>query len=340
MLGRKPKKSTLVTCLRKEKTMPWDLNGNPDGDIGANSFLGTRANDPLRIRTNSNVNNANAMTITPAPNATTTGNVGIGTGTAAIQRTLHVRGSEIHSEGSAAGFSFGNRQTADPFAPGAAPGERWVWYASGGTARLWSLGDKLFVTPEGNVGIGTGTAAIQRTLHVRGSEIHSEGNVAGFSFGNRQTADPFAPGAAPGERWVWYASGGVARLWTLGDRLFVTPAGNVTIAGTLSQGSDARMKANIAKLTDVLSKLEAINGVSFERIGSHTLTVRSAQQRDIGVIAQEVEAAFPELVSTHGHENHKAVNYSGLTGVLIEASKELKAQNDELRSRIEALERA
>jgi hypothetical protein len=58
----------------------WQTDGNPDADIGANSFLGTRsANDPLRIRTGGNVNNADAMTITPAPNATTTGNVGIGT---------------------------------------------------------------------------------------------------------------------------------------------------------------------------------------------------------------------------------------------------------------------
>ena len=49
---------------------------------------------------------------------------------------------------------------------------------------------------------------------------------------------------------------------------------------------------------------------------------------------------FPELVSVHGHENNKAVNYSGLTGVLIESVKELKAQNEELRSRFEALDRA
>jgi hypothetical protein len=60
--------------------MPWELTGNPDGDIGPNNFLGTRANDPLRIRTRSSVNNADAMTITPAPDAATTGNVGIGTG--------------------------------------------------------------------------------------------------------------------------------------------------------------------------------------------------------------------------------------------------------------------
>jgi hypothetical protein len=38
-------------------------------------------------------------------------------------------------------------------------------------------------------------------------------------------------------------------------------------------------------------------------------------------------------------QEYKAVDYSGLTGVLIEAVKELKAQNEALRLRIEALER-
>ena len=107
-----------------------------------------------------------------------------------------------------------------------------------------------------------------------------------------------------------------------------------------NEGSDARMKANVAKLDNVLDKLDAIRGVSFERIPLGAPTARAEQRRDIGVIAQEVETVFPELVSVHGHENNKAVNYSGLTGVLIESVKELKAQNEELRSRFEALDRA
>jgi hypothetical protein len=39
-------------------------------------------------------------------------------------------------------------------------------------------------------------------------------------------------------------------------------------------------------------------------------------------------------------QEYKAVDYSGLTGVLIEAVKELKAENEALRSRLEALEQA
>ena len=52
----------------------------------------------------------------------------------------------------------------------------------------------------------------------------------------------------------------------------------------------------------------------------------------MGVIAQEVESVFPELVAD---TNPKQVNYNGLIGVLIEAVKELKADNEILRAMLE-----
>ena len=63
-------------------------------------------------------------------------------------------------------------------------------------------------------------------------------------------------------------------------------------------------------------------------------------RRRVGVIAQELEAVFPELVFTSGGEGYKTVAYYQLTAVLIEAVKELNAENDELRARLEALEQA
>ena len=44
----------------------------------------------------------------------------------------------------------------------------------------------------------------------------------------------------------------------------------------------------------------------------------------IGVIAQDVEKVFPELV--HGEEGSKSLQYSGLIGALIESVKELSAK--------------
>jgi hypothetical protein len=56
------------------------------------------------------------------------------------------------------------------------------------------------------------------------------------------------------------------------------------------------------------------------------------QGRDMGVIAQEVEAVFPELVHTD-ERGVKMVSYTGLVGVLIEAVKELDARLEALETR-------
>jgi hypothetical protein len=76
--------------------------------------------------------------------------------------------------------------------------------------------------------------------------------------------------------------------------------------------------------------------------GRTKLRVSPKGQKAIGVIAQEAEAVFPELVSSSGKEGYKAVAYGNLTGVLIEAVKELRAEKDAqiaaLESRLAKLE--
>jgi hypothetical protein len=122
------------------------------------------------------------------------------------------------------------------------------------------------------------------------------------------------------------------------------PAYKLDVAGevhasSFPTSSDARLKTNITSLTNVLEKLEKIRGVMFEWNEVYEALGRSTGHREIGVTAQEVEAVFPELVTTWGDEGYKAVDYGRLTGVLIEAAKELKAENEALKQRIEALER-
>ena len=58
-------------------------------------------------------------------------------------------------------------------------------------------------------------------------------------------------------------------------------------------------------------------------------TIHSHEGHDLGVIAQEVQAQYPELVTEREH-GHLAVDYSKLTAVLIQAVKELSAKVDEL----------
>jgi hypothetical protein len=143
--------------------MPWDLQGN--AGIGANNWLGTRNDQPLIIRTENAgaapVGGTEVMRFTPAA---TGRRVGIGTPTP--QRKLHVESSEIHSGGSGAGFSFGNRLVPEtglpaPFTENPANGERWAWFASGTQARLWSGTDKITVGRiSGDVNIQQGDLTI------------------------------------------------------------------------------------------------------------------------------------------------------------------------------------
>ena len=102
--------------------------------------------------------------------------------------------------------------------------------------------------------------------------------------------------------------------------------------------SDARLKTNVLPLGNVLDKLQQVRGVSFEWNDQYRELGGSSERREIGVLAQEVEQAFPELVSV-GAGDYKRVDYDRLTAVLIEAVKELRKENDTLKKRTEALER-
>jgi hypothetical protein len=138
-----------------------------------------------------------------------------------------------------------------------------------------------------------------------------------------------------------------------GDMVLVTNNGGVGVgtapayeldvagqahASSFPVSSDARLKKNVKQLTNVLEKLEQIRGVSFDWNELYESLGRSTGHREIGVIAQEVEAVFPQLVTTWSDEEYRAVDYSRLTAVLVEAVKELKAENEALKQRIDALE--
>lgn len=91
--------------------------------------------------------------------------------------------------------------------------------------------------------------------------------------------------------------------------------------------SDLNLKTDIKPLENPLTRLLSLRGVSFSwKDETH------GKDREIGVIAQEVEKVFPEVVNTV--TDHKLVNYIGLIPVLIEAIKEQQKQIDELRESI------
>jgi len=112
--------------------------------------------------------------------------------------------------------------------------------------------------------------------------------------------------------------------------------GNFT-GGEFRVNSDSRFKKDISEVEDALTKITQLNGVNF--------TFKDSGEKSMGVIAQEVEEVFPELVSYRA-DGFRTVNYNGLIAPVIEAIKEQRAiierQNrtiTELKKRIEFLEK-
>lgn len=111
--------------------------------------------------------------------------------------------------------------------------------------------------------------------------------------------------------------------------------------------SDRRLKSNIVPITNATQRLSLITGTHYTiTTKSKTLDgeVVSSSKEQYGVIAQDVEAVFPEMVKDKaifinaGDETvYKTVDYNQLVPVMIEAIKELKAEIETLKQEVESL---
>jgi len=116
--------------------------------------------------------------------------------------------------------------------------------------------------------------------------------------------------------------------------------GNIHATGTITADSDMRLKQDILPLTGVLSKLDQLHGVSFE--WNHLSTTRGHKEgeKSIGMIAQELQKVYPELVvaAKSGHEDYLSIDYIKFTAVLLQSIKELKAQVNALQDQVKVLQ--
>lgn len=92
---------------------------------------------------------------------------------------------------------------------------------------------------------------------------------------------------------------------------------DLTSKGLITSTSDQQLKTDIKPLTGSLEKLLHIKGVSFRWKDE-----KRNQGKQIGLIAQNVETTFPELVKTNS-DGFKAIAYQNLVAPIIEAIHEL-----------------
>jgi hypothetical protein len=96
--------------------------------------------------------------------------------------------------------------------------------------------------------------------------------------------------------------------------------------------SDIRLKDNILPIKNALEKVKKIGGYTFDWNNKQT----TYEGHDVGVIAQEIEAVLPEVVTTRDN-GYKAVKYEKLTALLIESIKEQQVQIERLELLINKL---
>ena len=95
--------------------------------------------------------------------------------------------------------------------------------------------------------------------------------------------------------------------------------GNVTAYGS---ASDIKLKENVEVIPNALEKIKELKGVNFN--------YKKDGKRSTGLIAQDLQKVLPEAVYTTNDietkEEHLAINYGLVIGLLVEAIKELESK--------------
>jgi len=133
---------------------------------------------------------------------------------------------------------------------------------------------------------------------------------------------------------------GIVVSYNGGDKFYVRGDG-VVWAYSYQTWSDSTLKEDIRPIPSALSLLQGVRGVSYlfkqESLKPNALPSTyippKSNKRTYGLIAQEIETILPEAVETDD-KGLKSVSYNSLIPILIESIKELKAEVDVLKSRL------
>jgi hypothetical protein len=106
--------------------------------------------------------------------------------------------------------------------------------------------------------------------------------------------------------------------------------GNINLTGNVYSRSDLKIKNNLARLENTLTKIQNLNGYTYNRNDLPNISTIH-----IGLIAQEVEKEYPQIISEEN--NIKTINYTSMIAILIESIKELKTELNDLKYKFNEL---
>jgi Chaperone of endosialidase len=161
----------------------------------------------------------------------------------------------------------------------------------------------------------------------------------GFKVANFSSSGALILGAGSAAERMRITASGKVGIGTTNPQFLLDVAGDVNFAGCVNYNggglgscatpSDARLKTNIRSFPLVLDKLVELQPVHFDWNPSNPARYRYTSERNAGLIAQQVEKVFPDMVTT-GNDGYKRVYYNELPYLLLEGIRELKARNDKL----------
>ncbi len=207
-----------------------------------------------------------------------------------------------------------------------------------------AIGYYTTASGSGSTALGNYTTASGPGSTATGSSTAATGSFsfAGGTFTTAQAYGSFVIGR-------YNAIAGTQSSWVSTDPLFVAgngisatqqsnaltlyKNGDLVIAGTLTQSSDARLKEDMEPLEGTLAKVMQLTPIRYRfRPG----TGRPSGE-EIGLTAQQVESLFPELVKQDA-DGYLSLSYANLSAVLVKAVQEQQAEIAPLRGRIQALQ--
>ncbi|TAN17071.1 MAG: hypothetical protein EPN37_07500 [Chitinophagaceae bacterium] len=313
--------------------LAWLIGGN--GNVTSSNYIGTNSSAyvPLIFK----VNGLQAGYLgTPG----TSLNVSFGIGSSANFKSIAIGGNTIAAlnESVALGY-LANSNAFQSIAIGEATttGQSSVVIGQGASSNSYqSIAIGASATANGSnngaIAIGSGSSATaQNSLALGVSASASGQNATAIGTGaiaNVANTLILGNGANVG---IGTNTPGTNKLYVNGN---VYVAGSITASGAITGSSDIRFKKNLLELRHVLAAIDSLHGYTYFFLTKKFEDKDFPKTKQIGMIAQEVEKYFPELVSTD-KEGYKSLNYPQFTAVLLEAVKEQQAEIDSLKKQNE-----
>jgi hypothetical protein len=205
------------------------------------------------------------------------------------------------------------------------------------TATAWQTARTLTLTGDvtgtsaafdgsGNISIATTIAANSIALGTDTTGDYVSSLVAGTGVTlTNNTGESATPTIAIGQAVGTTSTVTFDRI-SVGTGVTGTLTGQVRASGDIVaySSSDERLKKDVHNIPDALAKILKLNGVIFTW-DEEKKDVHGYEGKDTGIIAQQVEAVLPEVVTTR-EDGFMAVKYEKMIGLLIEAIKELDAK--------------